>query len=748
MMVRKVKLENIDQRFSEQAYTYVQRDLRPPSGLNVLLYNLVNTKHGRYRTDRIKKLGQPPAVLDSSLVEISRIQIEKFLKTKGYLKASVSSDIQIKKRKAKVIFTAVQGQEYSIRNIDYQIPDSAVAKLYQENRSAFSRMHSGSRYDADSLRYELEQVYLLMKTNGYYDYLRQYVRFGVDTSLQVNQVDLKMFISNPPDKDRHEIYTINNSSLTIRSSDGRLSGVNEDTIRYDNQFNLKDYSGRFKLKPISRYIFSKKGEPYNIQSENLTYDRLYELNVFKNIKISYEKVADTAHVLNPVYDFTPLKKRSNLIEGEYTFNSARSGFNLANTYTNRNLFGGAELLSLKFRYGLLFDSKLASALSDRIFSRDFEIGLNLIFPRIITPFRNTVSGRNGVPHTTFSSGFQYFRQKDAFENRTNTNSFTYDWMETRYKRHSFTPIGLEYRNGRLDPAFKQELLDEGYLLYVRTNDRQFVNFGSQYTFTYNNILLGTNRNFFYFRTNTDLSGNTLGLLSKTLNLKIINGERTAFGLAYLQYAKAEFDLRWYRYFGGDRQLVFRINPGLGVPYGNSESLPIEKNFYAGGTSGVRAWQARTLGPGAYNRADIDPEIRKKLRNLDQLGEVKLEANLEYRFKILNNLFGAKVKGAAFTDFGNIWRIRPFAENPGGEFNGSSFMKQIAIGAGAGIRLDMDYFIFRFDAAFKIRDPQFSGSDAWVIKQLFNKEFKQNFALTHFPDIYRFVQYNFGIGMPF
>ncbi len=749
VLVRKIKLKNINPRFEEQAYEYVQRDLQKPSWLNLRLYILANTKHGKYRTENIKKIGEAPALLDSSLVEISRTQIEKFLQTKGFLSAKVQSAIAIEKQKARITFTANAGEEYTINEMSYSIPDSSVRSLYLKNQASISSIAVEKRYDADTLNVDREQVYQLMKKNGYYEYLRQYLRFEVDTNGLKNKTNLKLLLSNPPGKLAHEAYTIGDSYLAIRTSAGALAGAKVDSAVLDNQYYLKDYSGRFKLKPITRYIFSKKGSKYSLEAENLSYDRLYDLNVFRNIKISYQKQSDSSHVLDAIYDFTPLKKMSNRLEGEYTLNAARNGFNIGNTYTNRNLFGGAEQFDLKFRYGVLFESKSLSQLSDRAFNREFELGANLIFPRIVIPFKNTVSSKNGLSHTTFSTSFQYFRQKNAFENRTFINAISYDWMETKFKKHTFTPFNLEYRNGQLDADFRDYLNANGFGLYVKTNDRQFVNFGSQYAFTLNNILLSTHSNFFYLKASADLSGNTLGLLSETLNLKIDEkGYKTVFGLPYLQYAKAELDLRWYKQFGGDKQLVFRLNPGLGIPYGNNTALPIEKNFFAGGTNGIRAWQARTLGPGNYNRADIDPQIRQNLRNLDQLGEIKFEGNLEYRFKILNNLFGAKVKGATFTDFGNIWRIRAVAENPGGEFNSSKFLKQFAIGAGAGLRFDMDYFIFRLDAAVKIRDPQFTGSDQWVIKNMFNKEFKQIYATTHYPDVYRLVQYNFGIGMPF
>jgi outer membrane protein assembly factor BamA len=219
--------------------------------------------------------------------------------------------------------------------------------------------------------------------------------------------------------------------------------------------------------------------------------------------------------------------------------------------------------------------------------------------------------------------------------------------------------------------------------------------------------------------------------------------------------KLESDVRLYRSLGGEKQFVARLNPGVGVPYGNIDVLTFEKNFYAGGSSGVRAWQARTLGPGNYNRSqfgvgDRADSLRTNLRNLDQLGEIKLEGNLEYRFKLIQNFFSAKVKGAAFTDFGNVWKLRKDEiAAPGGEFKFNKFVNQLAIGTGAGLRFDLNYFVFRLDAGVKVKDPQFSGSDQWVIKNLFSKkEFKERYAITNRPDVYRFVQYNFGIGMPF
>lgn len=748
-------MTGIDKQFTETALKFVQSDIRTNSRLNLALYNLLNTKNGKYRTSKLKAIGEAPHFLDSSLVEISRVQIEKFLATKGYFNAKVESEIEIKNQKAKIKFIANQGSEFKIRNISYEIADTTVSTLYLDKREKFTHMHEGHRFDSDSLAYEREQIYRLMKKNGYYDYVRQYVRFDVDSNLSESQADLRLFIANPNEKSAHQVYTIDNSQVTIRSSEGKIEGLKADTVVLDSQFRFTDYSHKFKPKPIKKFIFIKKGDIYNIENEEITYDRLYDLNVFRNLKIEYKKASDSTYNLNPHYDISPLKRMSNRIEGEYTFNSGRNGFNVGNTYTNRNLFGGAELLELKAKYGILFDATSAKKGLNKIYSRDLQLGINLIIPKLLVPFNIPDIGKNGMPHTTISSSMQVFDQRDAFRSRVFINSITYDWVETKAKLHSFTPINIEFRNGKLDQVFRDSLLQRGFELYVRTNDRRFFNLGSQYSFTYNTNKLNTYNNFYFFRGALDIAGNSLGLLDKLIKFKQdTDGFRTILGLPYQQYVKTEIDFRYYKYFGGEKQFIVRLNPGVGIAYGNSNQLTFEKNFYAGGSNGIRAWQARTLGPGNYNRAVLGTDgradtLRTNLRNLDQMGEIKFEGNLEYRFKIANNILNAKVKGATFADFGNVWRRLESKENPGGEIKFNKLLSQVAVGIGAGLRFDLNYFVFRLDAGIKVKDPQFEGSDQFVLKYLFNKQnFKSDYANTHRPDVYRFVQYNFGIGMPF
>ncbi|MCL8000779.1 BamA/TamA family outer membrane protein, partial [Brucella sp. 21LCYQ03] len=199
---------------------------------------------------------------------------------------------------------------------------------------------------------------------------------------------------------------------------------------------------------------------------------------------------------------------------------------------------------------------------------------------------------------------------------------------------------------------------------METNDRQYFGLGSQYAITYNGNKLNRVENFSFLRGMVDVSGNTLGLLSNLFNFNTDEqGQRLVFNVPYLQYIKGEVDYRLYRHLGGNRQFVFRLNGGVAVPYGNNSTLLIfEKSFFAGGMNGIRAWQARTLGPGNYSREGLTEDLRVNLRNLDQLGEVKLETNAEFRFRILNKFLGARLNGATFLDAGNVWRLRELTPN--------------------------------------------------------------------------------------
>ncbi|RZK43181.1 MAG: hypothetical protein EOO90_04245 [Pedobacter sp.] len=771
-IVTDVKIDSIDKQFEEQAYNYIQKDIRPSGtiGINVKIYNIFNTKNGKYKTANIKPLGTPPPILDSALVEISRTQVEKFLKSKGYFNAKVKSEITVEKKKANLRFVATPGQVFMVDNVTYQIPDTTIQSIYLNNKDAFTHLHEGMRYDEDSLAYERDQIYQVMRQNGYRYFERPYVRFEPDSNKNNGKVSVRLVVDNPLDGSRHKVYTIDTTNIIIAENSEGFSNTDRltDSLRNKRAFRgirYIDLSNKFRRNPIVRYDFIKEGELYDIRKENLTYDRLYQLNVFKNVRIEYTAAKDSSNKISPVILLIPQKQMSNRIEGEVPFNNGTVGFNLSNTYTNNNFFKGAERFQFQVKGGLQARRLENKSIFGDIYQRDFSVSASLSVPRLMIPFVNIPTmGKNGMPFTTFATSYLYALQKDITVRRIFINSISYDWVETRSKLHSFTPLNVEYRFGSvlidtLDKTDMERYLANKELLESNTYNitllgRKDFTLGMKYAYTLNGDKLLQNRSFVYFRGAMDIAGNLLQATTRLFGEA--NDPRNGdfgriFGLPFNQYLRPEVDLRWYKSLGGNRQFVARLNTGVGYAYGNSTAIPFEKLFYAGGSSGIRAWQARTLGPGNYNRdVIVSPEARRASFGIDQLGQMRIETNFEYRYLLINNIFGGKLKGAAFVDMGNVWNISAGNPQPETYFKFDELGKQIAIGTGLGFRFDVEFFVFRFDAGLKVKDPQFQGSEQWVIGKFLSggREFKNNYRITHSPDVYRFMQFNFGIGFPF
>nr|WP_255695542.1 BamA/TamA family outer membrane protein [Pedobacter sp. MC2016-14] len=753
-IVKTVDIDSVPDKFSEEAYNYVQKDIRPAPKLsiNVGLYNIF---YGLFKT---KSVGNPAPILDSTLVEISRSQVEKFLVSKGYFKAKVKSDITVEHQKAKVYFKANPGPAFFVNKLNFDIEDPAVKSIYMDRKTQFSHLKEGMQYDDDSLAYERDQVYELLKENGYYDFSRPYVKYTVDSNLNNSKVNLTLIVDNPEGKANHDQYKIGETNIIIApTTDGFPDSLKLNPRIGRNGVRYTDLSGRFRRNPIVRYDFIKRGELYSLENENLTYDRMYELNVFKNVKIDYIKPKDTANQVNPVIRLTPQKRMSNRIEGEVPFNAGTVGFTLSNTYTNNNIFRGAERFEFQVKGGLQSRTGQGQSLFNDIYQRDFSVSANLAVPRLMVPFDIPMMGKNGMPTTTFSTSYIYSLQKDFFDRRVYLTSITYQWVETKSKLHSLTPLNFEYRFGGLlidTTTADGKALIAANSYNIKLLDRRDITLGVKYTYSLNaNKLLLPNKSFIYFRGNIDMAGNLLqGITSITGKNEGDDGSATLLGLPFNQYVRPEVDVRWYKSLGGVKQFVARLNVGVGYAYGNSNAIPFEKLFFAGGSNGVRAWQARTLGPGNYNRGNriTSEDLRRTLYGIDQLGQMHIEANLEYRYKLLDKFFGAQLKGAFFLDAGNVWNIAAGNPQPETYFKLKNLGNQLGIGTGVGLRYDVDYFVFRFDVGLKLKDPQFTGSDQWVIGKYLSgaKDFKAQYVNTHSPDSYRFVQYNFGIGMPF
>jgi outer membrane protein assembly factor BamA len=333
----------------------------------------------------------------------------------------------------------------------------------------------------------------------------------------------------------------------------------------------------------------------------------------------------------------------------------------------------------------------------------------LDLPKFLVPFKlNNVSSLF-VPKTRIVLGFNLLDRLQYYQLFSVDASFGYIWKESLNKEHNFNPLSITFAHLANATQKFNDLLSANPLL-KKSFEQQFI-IGQNYSFTYNDQLEKYHKNHVYFKGSIDLSGNLLQLFQSLFYKQKATPDTPyeIFGTAYSEYYKFDIDLRYYYNTIDQRSsLASRFIAGIGVAYGNSATLPYVKQFYIGGSNSVRAFGARALGPGSYRI----PDSLAAKSFFDQAGDIKLEANTEYRFPIISIL-----KGALFIDAGNIWLLQEDPDRPGGTFSSKTFLDEIAVGTGFGLRLDLSFFVLRFDVAFPLRVPYLPQGERWVIQKI-------------------------------
>ncbi len=421
-------------------------------------------------------------------------------------------------------------------------------------------------------------------------------------------------------------------------------------------------------------------------------------------------------------DLNPRKQKAYTILTEGTNNGGNLGINADLTFLNRNTFRGAELLNVTLSGGIEAQQLLTNQGDERIAGEvlpfntlEFGPEVSLRVPRFLLPIDMDKFSPRGSPSTTFGISYNFQRRPDFRRNVTKTY-ISYSWNETPAKTHIITPFDLSYINLDPSPEF-EELLEDVNDPFLRNSYTDNLILAFRYSYILNTQLDDKFGNHdFFFRGNIEPAGNLLSLVTNENNLeKNDEGAALIAGTPYAQYVRGDFDFRYYRKFFYNT-VVYRFAAGLGIPYGNSSALPFEKSFFAGGANGIRAWLARDLGPGTLNDS-----IQS---NVDQIGNLSLEANVELRFPI-TDIF----EGAAFVDMGNIWNYKQDNSREETQFKLGTAWDGTAIGLGAGLRLNFTFFILRFDFAAPFKDPGKNNPN--LLKLYWNE-----------------TNLNFGIGYPF
>ncbi|MEI7980776.1 MAG: BamA/TamA family outer membrane protein, partial [Bacteroidota bacterium] len=487
------------------------------------------------------------------------------------------------------------------------------------------------------------------------------------------------------------------------------------------------YRNKFKVKPrtIAQSIFISPGSNYNLLDVSQSYTQLSGLQVFKYINLQFLESPDPSPLRVPgqgILDCKVELSRSPAQSFTVTTDGTNSGgaFGIQGNfgYQNRNIFRGAQNFRINFSGSLQMQASGGSDGSQ--FFNTIELGVNaaLTFPQFLIPIKPETMPKNFKPKTTISVGYNFQHQID-YDRHISNMAFGYSWMQNETIKHVLNPIEISLVKVYTD-AYFDSLLNSQPDQRLKNQYTDHMVAGLKYSFTFSNQKINKVKDFFYIRTNFETGGNLLYAIDKIFKIpKNDSGGYTIFGLPYSQYVRPDIDFRYYNILGNNFSFVYRFYGGIGIPYGNSSVLPFEKAFFAGGANGMRGWKMYYLGPGSYH-SDVE-------NTFNQIGDIQLEANVEYRFPIYHWM-----RGALFMDAGNIWLLKEAVDLPGGKFIFPDFINQIAIDAGFGIRLDFDFFIFRLDPAIPLRVPWYPANDRWY------------FSKMQFKDII----WNFGIGYPF
>lgn len=685
------------------------------------------------------KLGSPPVLLKDATPERTATMLAGQLNNEGYFRSTASSEVKTKTRKkeSKVIYTIELTRPYRLDSIYYpKGRDSVYASILGDLKQT-SLLKKRQRYDLARLQAEQERIEEQLENVGFFYFDDRYLIFEGDSTVGKRQVDLKLRLEKGIPENARRIYKLRsvnifpNYSLTRDS----LSGTTDTTIV--NGFNYIDAKHNFRPEIITDVINIKRGEIYSREAQQLTLSHLMGLGVFKYVNIKFNDVHPDSSRLDANIYLTPLQKKSLRAEVQAVSKSNNFvGPGVSGSFTNRNFLRGAELFQLKLNTA--YEWQISKQNQGPLNS--FEAGLesSLTIPRFISPIRIDYNSRKYLPKTIIKAGFNFQNRVNYYRLSSLNMGYGYVWHESADKSHELYIADVNYVRTDKKSAEFDSLIRVNPVLANSFED-QFI-IGTRYSYTINTQLRDDpvqpyekqkfRTHNFYFNGNIDIAGNLLNLAQ---SLASSSGEPyKLFGSPYSQYVKGDVDFRHYWQFDERNKLVSRLIIGAGFPYKNSTTLPYIKQFSIGGSNSIRAFQARSIGPGTYNVRGETEGTEKQTLFIDQRGDLKLEGNVEYRFDIFKAL-----KGALFLDAGNIWLLKEDSTRAGGQFHTSTFLKQLAAGTGIGLRFDFSFFVLRLDTAFPIRKPY--EADPWVIRDIDfgSKQWRQNNLI-----------FNIAIGYPF
>jgi len=759
-LLDKVKIETVEKDGSIDTEELVNFLRQSPNHkvlgfakLQLATYSLSGADTTKWYNRWLRRVGQAPVIYDPELTEASRRQLVQALVNRGYLEATVTADTICypEKKRMEVKFLINAGQPHRISSIDYNIEDPAVRHIIMADTTV-SDIHAGMPLDRTMLDNERARIATILRNAGYFEFNREFINYTADTvagskdvALTLNLHSPKVRLSESGQGSRTKLGALADSLLRIdpghhRYEFRRVVFLVEGDDGIDNLKDTVEYHGKTFVYGDDKYLrpqlldemcYIEPGSEYSARAVERTYEALGRLSIVKFINIEMEAGGRKGPIglLDAYIHLSRNKKQGITAELEGTNSEGDLGFGLGLTYQHRNLARGSETLTTKLRASYESLSGNFDGLVNKRYT-EYAAEVGLTFPQFECPFLSKRIKQRFLASTEFAVSFNY-QERPEYTRIIAGAAWKWKWQHQRVdelRRQTFDLIDINYvRLPRSTINFIDQIAPTNPLLRYSYEDHFIMRLGYTYSHTNRRVATATSNAFSIqpyvtsLRVAAETAGNLLYGISSIVGQNRSDGVYKLLGIQYAQYVKGEIDYTYTRNFNSRNALSAHAGFGIAVPYGNSSMVPFEKRFYAGGANSVRGWGVRTLGPGAYDARNSVTDF------INQCGDIRLDLSLEYRAK----LFWV-FEGALFIDAGNIWTIRNYENQPGGEFKFNKFYKQIAAAYGVGLRMDFTYFLLRFDLGLKAHNPA-QGQEAW--------------PLFH-PKWSRDANFHFAVGYPF
>jgi outer membrane protein assembly factor BamA len=668
--------------------------------LNV--YSMAGRDSTKWMNRTLRSIGEPPVLFDTLLTELSCRDLRNALQNMGYLEADVEMIPKIRGKKVKTSYLLHPGEPYYVGRVNYLCDDPQIYQLLGLDDSLRWGIRSGSQFSVAQLDQERKRLTQQLTDNGYFRFHKDNITFLADTTAGSRDIDVTLWLHN---------YRQNRETDTLHTR-YRIGSVSFESG------NPNDSVIHLRRRILNESTHIDAGDYYSATALRNTYNHFGRLGAVRYTNIAFTERADTA-LLDCVIQLQTNKPSTISFQPEGTNTAGDLGAAASLTYQNRNLFRGSEQLSIELR-GAYEAIRGLEGYSNQDFM-EYSLETRLQFPRFILPFLSREVRRH-VNATSEVSMLYDLQDRPEFHRRLVSAAWRYKWShQDRRHQYQLDMLDLNYVfMPWISDTFRRLYLDDASsrnaILRYNYEDLFITKIGFGYSFNDGRTAL---------KTNLETSGNLLNLGSHLLGAKRDSRQQyRVFNIAYAQYVKGDFDITRSLQLDYNNQLVFHFGLGVAYPYGNSSVLPFEKRYFAGGANSVRGWSVRRLGPGKFKGRD------GRIDFINQTGDMKLDMNVEYR----THLFW-KLGGALFVDAGNVWTLRDYKDQPGGQFSLRDFPSQVAVGYGLGLRFNFDYFIVRFDLGMKAVNPAFDANES------------DHYPILH-PRFSRDYAFHFAVGLPF